>query len=77
MSFTEFLSRLETAIDARPGTLQRGQTLNDIAEWDSVAVLGFIGMVDENFRFQVAAKDIAACRTVEDLAALLGDRITA
>ena len=76
MNQSEFLLHLDNVIEARPGTIRGDEKLADIPAWDSLAVLSFIAMVDEKFKVQCSGKDIAACTSVSDLAALLGDRIT-
>ncbi len=76
MNRSEFLLQLDSIIEASPGTIRGDEKLTDISGWDSLAVLGFIAMVDDKFKLQLAGKDIAACETVDGLATLLGDRIT-
>ncbi|HWB07047.1 MAG TPA: phosphopantetheine-binding protein [Verrucomicrobiales bacterium] len=76
MKKSDFLLQLDNIIEAPPGSLKGTEKLTDISAWDSLAVLGFIAMVDEKFKVQLAGKDIAACETVADIAGLLGDRIT-
>ena len=76
MNLTEFTSLLEKTIDASRGSIKPGQPLADIIEWDSVAVLSFIAMVDEKFGKQISGRDISGCTTVTDLAGLLGDSIS-
>jgi acyl carrier protein len=77
MKLTEFLVQLDGVIESPPGTLKGNEKLADLPAWDSLAVLSFIAMVDEKFKVQLSGKDIAGCATVNDLAQLLGDRITA
>jgi acyl carrier protein len=76
MSRSEFLLELDKVIEASPGTLKGDEKLAGLSAWDSLAVIGFIAMVDDKFRVQLAARDIGACERVADLEALLGDRIT-
>ena len=76
MNKSEFLLQLDNVIEARPGTIRGDEKLADLPAWDSLAVLSFIAMVDEKFKMQFSGKDIAACTSVSDLAALLGDRLT-
>lgn len=77
MNHSEFLLQLDSVIEAAPGTLKGSEKLAGIAAWDSLAVLGFIAMVDEKFKLQLSGKDIVACESIADLAGLLGDRIKA
>lgn len=77
MTKTDFLLLLDELIEADPGTLTEDQTLVGTAGWDSLAVVGFIGLVDEHFGVTLSPKAIAECRKVADLLSLLGDRLSA
>lgn len=48
---------------------------NDVLEefdyWDSLAILGIISMVSENYKKTFKAADIRACKTVGDLCKLI------
>ena len=71
MNSQEFYSNLESAIDAEAGSINAGATLASIVEWDSLAVVGFIAMADFKYQKKVAPSAINACKTVDDLMALL------
>lgn len=75
MTAAEFYRQIESILETAPGTITGGELLADIPAWDSLAVLSFIAMVDEKFKVQFTGRDIAACATVAELKALLGDRI--
>lgn len=75
MTKKEFLNLFEEIIEADPGSLKGSETLVDIRKWDSLAVVGLIAMVDENFGLTLSAKAIRDSKTVADLIGLLGDRI--
>ena len=73
----EFLNLLEEEVlEIDPGTLNGSERLSHLEEWDSMAAMSFIAMVDEQFGFTLSAKRLAESETVEDLVALLGDKIT-
>ena len=72
MTRKEFLNHLEEIIEADPDTLTGGEMLTDLKKWDSLAIVGFIAMVDEKFGIILAGKDIQACKSIEDLMALVG-----
>ena len=76
MNKREFLSLLEEVIEADPGTIKGTETLEDLA-WDSLSVLGFIAAMDERFGLDISPKELNKCKTVDDLIALLGDRVSA
>ncbi len=48
-----FLRRMETLLEIAPNTLQGNTRLADISEWDSLAVLGFIAMADNELNKQL------------------------
>ncbi|HEX5732555.1 MAG TPA: acyl carrier protein [Blastocatellia bacterium] len=75
MNKREFLSLLEEVIEADPGTIKGTETLEELG-WDSLSVLGFIASIDERFGVDISPKELNKCKTVSDLIALLGDRVT-
>ena len=76
MKKEKFLALLEEIIEADSGTLTDDEFINDVDGWDSLAVVSFIAMVDENFGVTLSAKKISDANTVQDLIVLLGDEIT-
>jgi len=75
MTKQEFLRQLEDIMELDANTLQGGETLKDLDSWDSLASLSFIAFADERFNLSVSGNQVASAKTVDDLAALLGDRI--
>lgn len=75
MTKTEFLKLLDELLEVPPGTLHGDERLDEL-NMGSLAVIGFIGLVDEHFGVAIPPRRITECRTVNDLAALLGDKIT-
>ena len=76
MKKSEFLRLLEEMLELDPDTLIGSETLKEVGKWDSVAVMGFIALVDEHFEIALAPKRLAECKTVDDLAGLVGDRLS-
>lgn len=70
----DFLLSLDELLEAEPGTLTGAELLQDMDSWDSLAVVGFIALVDEH-GVTLSPNHIAKCKTVDDLIALLGDQI--
>ena len=68
---SDFYRNLEQVLDVDPGTLKGGEALAGLDAWDSMAVLGFIAMADEQYGAMIPPKLIPACRTVDDLADLI------
>jgi acyl carrier protein len=67
MSKSEFYLKMEDALESSPGTVEGSQVLADLEGWDSTAVISFIAMIDSEYGVSLPAKEIAACRTVDDL----------
>ncbi len=76
MTRSDFVVKLDEIMDRPVGTTQFGQRLDAHSGWDSIAMMAFIAMVDAEFELRVAGPMLAAARTVDDLAALVGDRVT-
>jgi acyl carrier protein len=76
MEKKDFLKEIEEIIEADENTLDGSEVLEGLDGWDSLAVMGFIAMVDDNFQITIEVDKIAECETVNDLVDLLGDRIT-
>ncbi len=75
MTKTEFLRNLDELLELEPGTIMGGEALADLERWDSVTILGFMALMDEEFGIAVSPARLAQCKTVQDLVALAGDKI--
>ncbi len=75
MNRNEFLVALDEVLEEEEGTVKGDELLEDLDGWDSLAVLGFIAMVDEKLEQAIAPEHIAKCKSVSDLIQLLGDSI--
>ena len=67
MTKQEFLLMLDELLEENPGTLTGSEVLRDLEAWESLTVIEFLAIVDENFGVVLNPKDIAACETVQDL----------
>lgn len=76
MTKERFLSLLDELLELDPGTLKGNELLIDLPRWDSLALIGFIALLDEHFGLSVPATKINECKTVADLMALVKDRVT-
>jgi acyl carrier protein len=75
MQKADFLVLLEEMIDAPRGTLTEATVLADQEGWDSMAIVGFIGLMDDEFQVAPEPKAITACLTVGDLVALAAGHV--
>lgn len=76
MTKQEFLLLIDELLEEDPGTLTGDERLADIEMWDSMTVLGFIALIDEKFKLVISGDDLTHCETVNDLAKLVGEKIT-
>lgn len=67
MTEQEKLAKLEEIMDLEEGTLKPDDCLGDYEEWDSIAVLSFIAMMDEEFGRQISGTTIKGFETVRDI----------
>ena len=70
MTRDEFLVALSGLLEA-DSPLTGSEELAALGSWDSVAVISFMAMVDDRWGVILAPTNIYACRTVDDLAALV------
>ncbi len=68
----EFIQHLENMLELQPGELQATTPLIDITGWDSMAAVGFLALADRDYGKAVSPAAIKICKTVGDLAALVG-----
>jgi acyl carrier protein len=52
-------------------TLNGAEVLTRLEGWDSMAVLGFLAMADQQYAALIPPQRIPQCRTVDDLANLI------
>lgn len=63
---------LEEIMDLEAGTLKPEDSLKDYEEWDSVAVLSFIAMLDSDFGKTISGSEVKAFITVKDALDVMG-----
>jgi acyl carrier protein len=71
MNTADLISKLETTLDAAPGSIQENQALGDIPQWDSLAVVAFMALADSDYGKKVTPAAITSCRSVADLIKLV------
>jgi acyl carrier protein len=75
MKTAEFLRELEAMLERDQGSLAGDEVLVDLPEWDSLAIISFIALVDEKFGLAIEGNKLAAARTVPDLVALVQSKL--
>ncbi len=71
MTNEEKLELLEEVMEMDPGTLKPEMALENLEEWNSIAVISFIAMVDDEFDKVIKSAVIKEQKTVADLMALM------
>ena len=77
MEIDRFIANLRTVFDngrELPLTLQTD--MRSLEEWDSLAFLGFITMVDSEYGVKIAAAEIKSAHTAQDLFGLVEARLS-
>ena len=75
MTKQEFIGQIEEVLEIDRGTLTEDEMLFNVAGWDSLAVMSFIAMVDENLGVALRAPTIASAKSISDLVALVADNL--
>ncbi len=73
METKKFLRKLEETLEVEENSLETQTNLNDLVEYDSLAVLSIIAMVDEEFDKKIPGKDFQSVTTVKSLMDLIGE----
>ncbi len=64
---------LADILDVDPEEISLDKNLAELGEWDSLAILSFIAMMDEEFSKEVRGETVKGLVTVEDAVALMED----
>lgn len=75
MTRNEFLDALADMLE-RPSNSFSGDDTLESLDWDSIRVIEFISVADEKLQAEVRPDAIAECITVNDLVALVTDKLT-
>ena len=71
MELKEKLALIEEVLDVEEGSLSPKTELADVDEWDSIAALSLIVILDEKFEKTVSGAQIKALETVNDILAYM------
>jgi acyl carrier protein len=68
MTIDAFIINFESAIEGiEQGSVKADTILRDLPQFDSLATLSIIAMIDANYQTTINADDLAACATIQDL----------
>ena len=71
MTKDEFLEKMQDVLQT-DDALTAETVLNDLAEWDSLAMMATMAFLDKNFGVKVGLKDFKEMSTVGDIAVKAG-----
>lgn len=77
MKKSEFLKQLEEQVimPDEDGTIQPETLLNDIEEWDSLAVVAFLAFSDRELGLHVNPEQVKRCETIQDIMNLVSSKL--
>ncbi len=67
MSKADFLRGLDEILELPEGSLRGSERLEDLENWNSLAVVSFIALADQKTKAKIQVRQIGACETVADL----------
>jgi len=67
MKRREFLLELDEVFELPAGTWKGPERLEDLEQWNSTAMIGFIALADTNNGTRLSPRHILNCATIEDL----------
>ena len=71
MDLQEKIALIEEVLDVEAGSLTQETMLADVEEWDSIAALSLIVMLDEKFEKTVSGAQIKAMASISDILAYM------
>ncbi len=72
MDRREFLESLDEVLDLPAGTLTGAEPLENLENWNSLAVLSLIALADEKCGVLLSNSQLVRCKSVDDLVQLVG-----
>jgi acyl carrier protein len=62
---------LEEILEVEEGTINEEMCLNEVNQWDSIAQISFISLMDDKFDRLVGHDEIKKCHTINDLLCMM------
>ena len=70
MKRQDFLSAMDNLLELPTGTLKGPENLDELENWNSLAMVEYIALVDSNTSAKTSPRQIRDCDTIDDLARL-------
>jgi acyl carrier protein len=71
MKYQKFIELIKDALEIKDETSLK-TNLNDLPEYDSLALLSLIALIDESFGVSLSAEQFESVTTIESLTELIG-----
>ncbi len=69
------LNKIENIIECQPDILTGNEILQEIEGWDSLAIIGIIAMIDQDYSISATSDEIIQCVEINDLITLIETKI--
>jgi len=66
---------IETATQSIPGTIDPATRIDDPDLWDSLSTVMFLGLIQDETGLELTIEDLAGCKTAEQVAETIANRI--
>jgi len=70
MTREEFLMEMDDILELPGGSLKGTEKLEELEQWNSTALLGYIALADTNNGTRISPRQIVNCATIGDLLTL-------
>lgn len=75
MQIEDFLVELAELLELERAELTSNYQLEENENWDSLALISVIVMIDEHFQLTISNEELRRCAVVGDLLNLINDRL--
>lgn len=75
MKIEKFVTDIAEALEIETTQVAAETEYKELANWDSLAALSVIAMIDENYNVSIGGDDIEKSRTVQELWDLVSQRM--
>jgi acyl carrier protein len=72
MNKTEFIKQIADILEISPDNLTGSEILEEIGNWDSLSIISFVAMVDDELKKIVDPEKLKEAQTINDLIELVG-----
>ncbi len=73
MTKQEFIDLLAEELEVEDVRLEESTILKSLVEWDSMAIMVVIGLLDENFGIKVTAEQFKSIKTIGSIIEVIGE----